>query len=61
MEVALGEVLEGIVWTGGGRIESCNAAFEGLLGRSRLDPWRRLPELLPLGGGPSIRLIRLRA
>jgi PAS domain-containing protein len=36
MEVALGEVLEGIVWTGGGRIESCNAAFEGLLGRSRI-------------------------
>jgi len=37
MEIALGEVLEGIVWTDSeGRIEWCNAAFERLLGRSRI-------------------------
>jgi diguanylate cyclase (GGDEF)-like protein len=50
MEVALGEVLEGIVWTDAeGRIEWCNQAFERLLGRSRiLILGGRLTELLEL-------------
>lgn len=50
MEVALGEVLEGIVWTDAeGRIEWCNAAFERLLGRSRIVLLGgRLLDLFPL-------------
>lgn len=50
MEVALGDVLEGIVWTDtDGRIEWCNAAFERLLGRSRITILGgHFSELLPL-------------
>ncbi|HUQ79044.1 MAG TPA: EAL domain-containing protein [Patescibacteria group bacterium] len=50
MEVALGEVLECIVWTDpDGRIEWCNPAFERLLGRSRIAILGgRLIDLLPI-------------
>ena len=62
MEIALGEVLEGIVWTDTeGRIEWCNAAFERLLGRSRIVILGGLfAELLPLEevAGPAPALQR---
>ena len=50
MEVALGEVLESIVWTDvDGRVEWCNAAFERLLGQPRITILGgRLSDLLPI-------------